>query len=69
MKGMRYRLPVAVKRYGAMKYSNFLKEICNLSKYNHPNVINVLGICHDKEFCLVMEFMSKGSLEDAILKK
>jgi len=44
----------------------FAAEILLMSKMRHPNIVQFLGACMDPEFCLVTEFMHKGSLFDVL---
>jgi len=38
-----------------------------LYRYRHPNLLTLMGFCvHLDNFCLVYEFMSNGTLEDAL---
>jgi serine/threonine protein kinase len=32
----------------------------------HPNIVQFLGACCEPEFCLITEFMDRGSLFDVI---
>ena len=39
-------------------------EVSILGKLSHPNLVKLLGYCHEgMELLLVYEFMAKGSLE------
>jgi len=39
----------------------------NPHRYRHPNLLTLMGFCaHSDNFCLVYEFMSNGTLEDAL---
>jgi len=44
----------------------FASEILLMSKLRHPNIVQFLGACMDPEFCLVTEFMHRGSLFDVL---
>lgn len=46
----------------------FATEILLISKLRHPNVVQFLGACMEPEFCLVIEFMDRGTLFDAVQK-
>jgi len=40
---------------------------CGVLRYRHPNLLTLMGFCvHHDNFCLVYEFMSNGTLEDAL---
>ncbi|KAJ0716654.1 putative protein kinase RLK-Pelle-CrRLK1L-1 family [Helianthus annuus] len=50
-------------RYG-QGIPEFLKEITTLSRYNHINLISLLGFCYQgDEMILVYEYASRGSLD------
>ena len=41
-----------------------------MREFDHPNVLEFIGICVDMESpCLVMPFMSKGSLLDILIQQ
>jgi serine/threonine protein kinase len=43
-------------------------EMKFMSKLNHPNIVKLIGFCHEGEHrMLVYEYMSKGSLETQLL--
>ncbi|XP_071727421.1 receptor-like protein kinase HERK 1 [Rutidosis leptorrhynchoides] len=58
---------VAIKRLDrkhGQGEAEFLKEITFLTRYNHENIISLLGFCiHNKERILVYEHASLGSLD------
>ena len=38
-----------------------------LHRYRHPNLLTLMGFCACSDnFCLIYEFMSYGTLEDAL---
>ena len=40
-----------------------LKEAVNMRGLDHPNVMNLIGVCFDKSGpCILMPFMENGSL-------
>ena len=42
---------------------DFEREACLLSKFDHPNIVKLLGICAiGKPTCLIFEYMEKGNL-------
>ena len=43
---------------------NFLEECLKLSELQHPNVMEIVGVCQNEEAApfLVMPFMSNGNL-------
>lgn len=58
---------VAVKTYiSAQEKKDFLDEVRQLSKVNHPNIVKLYGACTKEKVCLVMEFAEGGSLNDGI---
>ena len=44
--------------------SNVMDESIKMSKFNHPNVMKLIGVCIDKGFSpyMVMPYMAYGSL-------
>jgi len=65
--------PVAVKKILSPDISEddlleFSTEILLMSKLRHPNIVPFLGACVDPEFCLITEFMHRGSLFDVLGK-
>ena len=44
----------------------FSTEILLVSKLRHPNIVQFLGACMDPDFCLVIEFMDRGTLFDVV---
>ncbi|XP_050374831.1 probable serine/threonine-protein kinase PBL18 [Argentina anserina] len=64
-------LAVAIKRLrktGPQGHEQWENEIRFMSKLNHPNIVKLIGYCHDGEHrILVYEYMSKGSLETQLL--
>jgi serine/threonine protein kinase len=42
--------------------------LCIFSKLRHPNIVPFLGACVEPEFCLITEFMERGSLFDVLAK-
>lgn len=45
-------------------------EVDFLGKFSHPNLVKLIGYCwEEKEFLLVYEFMSKGSLENHLFRR
>ncbi|KAL8249174.1 hypothetical protein R6Q59_006042 [Mikania micrantha] len=59
---------VAVKRLdpsiSGQGFKEFLTEIHLLSRYKHPNLVSLLGFCHERsESILIYEYAEHGSLE------
>ena len=53
---------VAIKRYkadGALReHSMFLKELeVLLHSPPHPNILKIIGVCHERAFCVLYEYM------------
>lgn len=45
--------------------SDFEREACLMSEFNHPNIVKLLAVCAiGKPMCLVFEFMGKGDLNE-----
>ncbi|KAI4332810.1 hypothetical protein L6164_017689 [Bauhinia variegata] len=66
-----FHTTVAVKvlnSAGNQKSKQFLQEVEILSRIRHPNLLLLLGACHDHG-CLVYEYMENGSLDDRLLRK
>jgi hypothetical protein len=68
-------VPVAIKKFnpdGLQGFEEWLAEVNFLGRCIHPNLVKLLGYCHDKknrELLIVYEFMSKGSLDTYIFRK
>ncbi|KAM5567150.1 putative serine/threonine-protein kinase PBL18 [Rosa sericea] len=64
-------LAIAIKRLrktGPQGHEQWENEIKFMSKLNHPNIVKLLGYCHDGGHrMLVYEYMSKGSLETQLM--
>eukprot|EP01011_Urceolus_sp_BLP5_P001489 TRINITY_DN2370_c0_g1_i1.p1 TRINITY_DN2370_c0_g1~~TRINITY_DN2370_c0_g1_i1.p1 ORF type:complete len:573 (+),score=140.44 TRINITY_DN2370_c0_g1_i1:132-1850(+) len=58
------------EHYGLPSQEQFLAEIRTLSKYQHPNIVQLIGFSDDdsQRQCLVYAFMPNGSLEDVLQK-
>lgn len=66
-----YHTTVAVKvlnTNGNRESKQFQQELEILSRIRHPNLLLLLGACHDHG-CLVYEYMENGNLEDRLLRK
>ncbi|XP_076940171.1 uncharacterized protein LOC143609252 [Bidens hawaiensis] len=54
-----------LKREGPEGEKGFIAEIATLSSCKHPNIVSLLGFCHeDPHMILVYELVSNGSLAD-----
>ncbi|CAK9166537.1 unnamed protein product [Ilex paraguariensis] len=64
--------PIAVKKLrkeGAQGQEEWENELKFLSRFNHPNLVKLIGYCSDiKHKFLVYEYMPKGNLETNLLK-
>lgn len=64
---------VAIKKLNSESTQGFEEwqsEVNFLGRLSHPNLVKLLGYCHeDKELLLVYEFMSKGSLENHLFRR
>ncbi|XP_065882671.1 interleukin-1 receptor-associated kinase 4-like [Dysidea avara] len=50
-----------------MAQQQFRTEVNILTRYRHPNLLTLMGFCaYSDNFCLIYEFMSNGTLEDAL---
>ncbi|XP_050310348.1 serine/threonine-protein kinase pelle-like [Anthonomus grandis grandis] len=68
--------PLAVKKLNIMLSTNlnlrreFKREVENMHRYDHPNLVSLLGYsCDTENYCLVFEFVSGGSLFDVLRNK
>ncbi|XP_022887737.1 probable serine/threonine-protein kinase PBL3 isoform X1 [Olea europaea var. sylvestris] len=63
-----YGMAIAVKKWNphsVFGFNEWLTEVNYLSRLHHPNLIKLIGHCHDVDnFLLVYEFMLKGSLDN-----
>ena len=50
--------------FGTSELSNTIEESVKMAKFNHPNVMRLIGVCIDKgpSPYIVMPYMSYGSL-------
>ena len=46
--------------------AEFRREIKNLSQLHHPNIVLFIGACLEPVFCIIVEYIRKGSLADVI---
>ncbi|XP_058740015.1 LEAF RUST 10 DISEASE-RESISTANCE LOCUS RECEPTOR-LIKE PROTEIN KINASE-like 2.5 [Vicia villosa] len=46
----------------------FINEVASISRTSHVNIVSLLGFCYGNKRALIYEFMSKGSLDNFILK-
>ncbi|OIS98338.1 PREDICTED: probable serine/threonine-protein kinase Cx32, chloroplastic isoform X2 [Nicotiana attenuata] len=64
---------VAIKKLNSESTQGFEEwqsEVNFLGRLSHPNLVKLLGYCHeDKELLLVYEFMQKGSLENHLFRR
>ncbi|XP_047971060.1 putative receptor-like protein kinase At5g39000 isoform X1 [Salvia hispanica] len=64
---------IAVKKLGSESMQGFYEwqsEVSILGKLSHPNLVKLLGYCHEgMELLLVYEFMAKGSLESHLFTR
>ncbi len=45
--------------------SDFEREACLMSEFDHPNIVKLLGVCAiGKPMCLLFEYMGRGDLND-----
>jgi len=62
---------VAVKtlfeHLGELPLDEFVREIQNLGRLHHPNIVMLMGACKDP-LCIITEFVERGSLFDVIRK-
>lgn len=48
----------------------FLKEALIMKKFNHPNVLNMIGIsAHEEKPCVILPLMSNGDLKKYLSSK
>ena len=57
--------------FGATELSNIMEESIKMAKFNHPNVMRLIGVCIDKgpSPYIVMPYMSYGSLLSYLKKQ
>jgi predicted Ser/Thr protein kinase len=63
--------PVAIKQLHLSKYNKesaeeFRKEAEVMAKLPSPDVVRFYGYCESPKYCLVMEYLPKGSLHDIL---
>ena len=61
----------AVKRFNkdAMNHLKTLKSELDAIFLNlkHPNLLRILGVCHDVHFCVLYEYMTSGTLDKCLV--
>ncbi|XP_024029204.1 U-box domain-containing protein 32 isoform X2 [Morus notabilis] len=70
-KGILRQMHVAIKMlpsYGFKSQSDFQREVEIISRFRHPNVATLIGMCPESR-SLVYEYLKKGSLEDCLSGK
>ena len=57
--------------FGTTDLSNLMEESIKMSKFNHPNVMKLIGVCIEKGTSpfIVMPYMAYGSLLSYLKKK
>ncbi|XP_051132200.1 serine/threonine-protein kinase RIPK [Andrographis paniculata] len=65
--------PVAVKLLdldGTQGHREWLTEVIFLGQLRHPNLVKLIGYCHEEEHrLLVYEYMPRGSLENQLFRR
>ncbi|XP_058092108.1 probable serine/threonine-protein kinase PBL18 [Magnolia sinica] len=65
--------PVAIKKLrkeGIQGDNEWLTELTFLSRFNHPNVVKLIGYCSEgNERILVYEYMTRGNLESHLIRE
>ena len=46
-----------------------VNEVITLTNLNHPHIIKIIGHCWAPQICMVLEYMSKGTLHDMLAYK
>ncbi|KAK4848240.1 hypothetical protein QYF36_010669 [Acer negundo] len=64
-KGLLRYTPVAIKMLDPEGTSVFQEEVEVLSKFRHPNLITLIGVCPE-EYGLIYEYLPNGSLTDRL---
>ena len=60
---------VAIKFIRSGQHHIALHEARNFAKFSHPNIVTLLSVeKHFQSICLVMEYLSNGSLQERILR-
>ena len=56
--------------YGASDLNSLIQESLNMSKFHHPNVMKLIGVCIDmgESPYIVMPYMTNGSLQSYLKK-
>jgi len=63
---------VAVKRFNESSIE-YLKQFRTeleviFMNCHHPNLLTIKGICTEKSFCVIYEYMEKGTLDQNLVK-
>jgi|GEM_PF-1882955 len=66
-KGRWQHTDVAIKQLHSIEFDPYAKiefnrEVSIMAALRHTNIVSLFGICFEPEFCIVMEYMSGGSL-------
>ena len=56
--------------YGASDLNSLIQESLKMSKFHHPNVMKLIGVCIDmgETPYIVMPYMTNGSLQSYLKK-
>ena len=56
--------------YGASDLNSLIQESLKMSKFHHPNVMKLIGVCIDmgESPYIVMPYMTNGSLQSYLKK-
>ena len=56
--------------YGASDLNSLIQESLKMSKFHHPNVMKLIGVCIDmgESPYVVMPYMTNGSLQSYLKK-
>lgn len=62
--------PVAVKmmKEGAMSEDDFIDEAKVMTKFQHPHLVQLFGVCSEKPIYIITEFMTQGCLLNYLRK-
>lgn len=55
-----------LKKLAEWMVSDFISEVTIQSKLKHQNIVKLIGVTDEEPYCIVMGFMSQGTLRNLL---